>query len=172
MKKLIINKKASVVEMNTFRKIVILLGLGCNRKGDRTLVIMDKPEYKGSFWAPGNDEEYVGITTMDVDCGVFSDCLYSEIDPEYNMKGLLGISTRWMELVDFADTLWLIAKTLNPEFKISDPGVIGRGRRHEHRLEECLSELQSLNKKYNSQTDEEKAKESKLNNFFNGVELV
>ena len=172
MKKLIINKKASVVEMNTFRKIVILLGLGCNRKGDRTLVIMDKPEYKGSFWAPGNDEEYVGITTMDVDCGVFSDCLYSEIDPGYNMKGLLGISTRWMELVDFADTLWLIAKTLNPEFKVSDSGFLGRGRQQEHKIAECFSELQKLSEQYNAQTDEQKQEESKLNSFFSAVELV
>lgn len=172
MKKLIINSTASVVEMNTFRKIVILLGLGCHRKNDSALVITDKPKYEGSFWAPSNDEDYKEVTTIDVDCGVFSDCLYSEIDPGYNMKGLLGISAQWMELVDFADTLWLIAKTLNSNFKISDPGCVGRGTRHEHRAADCLSELQKLQKQYNAQTDEEKAKESKLNKFFNGVELV
>lgn len=169
MKKLIINRAASVVEMNTFRKIVILLGLGCYRKNDSTLVITDKPKYKGGFWAPGNDDEYKEVTTLDVDCGVFSDCLYSEIDPGYR---LLGISAQWMELMDFADTLWLIAKTLNPEFKISDPGAVGRGTRHEHRAAECLSELQRLKEQYNAQTDEQKQEESKLNSFFEAADLI
>ena len=85
MLKLIINSTASVVEMNTFRKIVLLLGLGCHRINDNNLAIMDKPKYEDGFWAPVDESQgYKRITTLTVGAGIYSRCLYTEIDPGYN----------------------------------------------------------------------------------------
>src|SRR5574343_516974 len=168
MKKVKINFSASVVEMNTFRELIIALGLGCNRVSDRKLLITDKPEIQGSFWTSLNRHQYQEICTIDIGVGICSDCLYSE-EPTVGMVHQIKPSMEW---VDFSDTLLLIVKTLSPGFIFTPCKSPERQRKEEHKIAVCSSMLLILSEQYNAMTPEEKSMSSKIDAFFSAVEIL
>src|SRR5574343_551031 len=142
---MIINRNASVVEIGTFRQILCALKLGCSRERDRIQIY---PTSDGvlagrEYVTPYATQEVQGapIRTMDVDEGFFSYVLY---DSPLSEKGIAPYSGGWMELVDFCDTLSLMVKVLDHEFKPQPCDFIGQGRRKEHYSHEFFERLLEL----------------------------
>jgi len=141
--RIVLNKSASVVEMNAARLILFGLGYKLRRKDENILVFdaIENDDVPYSLYA--NQKDYPNenhIDSLYVDEGTFSYTMH--------IGGSLQTSQMYEELVDYRRLLRLTLRKFQPDTEHPCSASIGRGRAQSeriygyHELLECEEQIE------------------------------
>ena len=120
MEKIPLSKSADICDYNLARRIILTLGYGANREGDKLTVYSVPGSFRGLYVRdPDNKEDCKRVSTIFIDEGFQPDTLRSD--------GTVGVNYAWAEYCDMNTVLRMIINKLNTDYTLRPSPYIGRG---------------------------------------------
>ena len=137
MDKILLSKSADICDYNLTRRIILALGYGANREGDKLTVYSVPGSFRGLYVRdPEKQENCKRVSTIFIDEGFQPDTLRGD--------GTVGVNYAWAEYCGMNTILRMIINKLDADYTISPSPYIGSGSTARHYHEQYCKALDEL----------------------------